>query len=97
MSLRRWLVAWIGLAALAAAGCGGEKIEASELESEIKKDLTADVGIAPKAIECPDGIETEKGKRFNCTGTAPDGGRFRIDVVLTDDDGSFEAEVPRNQ
>jgi hypothetical protein len=97
MSLRTCLVASIALAALATAGCGGDTIEASELESEIQKDLTADVGTAPKAIECPDGIEIEKGRRFECTGTAPDGSGFRIDVVLTNDDGGFDAVVPREQ
>jgi Domain of unknown function (DUF4333) len=95
--MRTWLAAWIGVAALATAGCGDESIEASELESEIKKDLTADVGVAPKAIACPDGIEAKKGKRFDCTGTAPDGSDFKINVVLTNDDGGFDAVVPREQ
>ena len=82
---------------VAAAGCGSNTIDASDVEAEIKKDLTADVGIEPEAIDCPDGVEIEKGKKFECTGTAPAGDKFTIDVELTNDDGGFKAVVPPEQ
>lgn len=83
--------------AAAAIGCGQDMIDASKLEAEIKRDLTAEVGTAPKAIECPEDIEKEKGTKFECTGTAPAGDTFRIDVELTNDSGGFEAVVPPEQ
>jgi hypothetical protein len=88
-------VACFGLVVVAA--CGSNTVDPSELEAEIKKDLTADVGTEPKAIDCPGGVDIEKGKTFECTGTAPNGERFRIDVELTNDDGGFKAIVPPEQ
>jgi Domain of unknown function (DUF4333) len=86
----------VGLAAVS-IDCGGETLDASKLEAEIKKDLTADVGVAPKAIACPEDVGIEQGKRFQCTGTAPNGDTFDIAVELTNDDGGFEAVVPPEQ
>jgi Domain of unknown function (DUF4333) len=88
--------ACVGLVVVA-AGCGSETLDAPALEAEIKQDLTADVGIAPEAIDCPDEVEIEKGKRFECTGTAPAGDTFKIAVELTNDDGGFDAVVPPEQ
>lgn len=83
---------------VAAVGCGSDTIDDAELEAEIKKDLAADVGIAPKAIDCPSDIESQAGKKFECVGTAPaDDERFRISVNLTNDDGGFDAVVPPEQ
>jgi Domain of unknown function (DUF4333) len=81
-----------------AVGCGSGTIDDAELEEEIKKDLAADVGVEPKAIDCPSDIESQAGKKFECIGTAPaDDERFRISVNLTNDDGGFDAVVPPEQ
>ena len=62
-----------------AFGCGSDTIDDGEIEAEIKKDLAADVGITPKAIECPADIESRAGKNSECTGTAPaDDERFQM-------------------
>jgi hypothetical protein len=88
----------VAVGAVVAAGCGQSgTIDAGKLEAEIKHDLTADVGVAPKGIACPGDIETESGTRFECTGTAPNGETFTIDVELTNDSGGFKAVVPRDQ
>jgi hypothetical protein len=89
------LAALVGAAAL--AGCGEKTIESGELESELKSQLGADAGVEPKSVECPDDIKAEKGKKFDCTLTAPNGDEVRVEVTLTNDDGGFEAVVPPQQ
>lgn len=51
----------------------------------------------PEGAECPDDIEIEEGREFNCTLTAPNGDEVDVDVTLTDDEGGFEAVVPPQQ
>lgn len=82
--------------AILAIGCGQATLDVPALEGALKRGLTADVGVAPKAIECPTRIEMEKGTRLQCTGTAPNGETFVIDVELTNDSGGFKASVPRS-
>ena len=48
-------------------------------------------------VECPEGIEAEAGREFECELTAPNGDLVSVEVNLTDDDGSFEAVVPPQQ
>ena len=84
-------------AVAAIAGCGEKTIETGELEGELKKQLGADAGVEPKSVECPDDIKAEKGKKFDCTLTAPNGDEVRVEVTLTNDDGGFEAVVPPQQ
>jgi hypothetical protein len=98
MSPIRCRVLAVAFGAVVAVGCGqSSTIDASKLEAEIKKDLTADAGVAPKGIACPGDIESENGTKFECTGTAPNGDTFTIDVELTNDSGGFKAVVPRDQ
>ena len=93
--IHRTLTATAVLAATAAfAGCGQTTIETSELEAELKSQLGADAGVEPRSVECPNDIEAEKGKKFDCTLTAPNGDEVRVEVTLTDDEGGFEAVVP---
>ena len=88
----------ISAAALAGAavlaGCGEKTIETGELEAELKSQLGADAGVEPRSVECPDDIKAEKGKKFDCTLTAPNGEEVRVEVTLTNDEGGFEAVVP---
>ena len=49
------------------------------------------------SVACPDDIEAEAGRTFECTLTAPNGDLVSVEVTLTDDDGSFEAVVPPQQ
>lgn len=94
--IRSTFIATATLAATAAlAGCGQQTIETSELEAELKSQLGADAGVEPRSVECPDDIEAEKGRKFDCTLTAPNGDEVRVEVTLTNDEGGFEAVVPQ--
>jgi hypothetical protein len=87
------LVLAVALSALA-IGCGEETLDVDDLESTISSGLEEQVGVAPESVECPDDVTAEEGGEFECTGTAPNGDEFTIDVTQTDDEGNIEFEVP---
>ena len=76
------------------AGCGEKKINSKDLEAKLKSQLGKDAGVQPKSVSCPDDIKVEKGKKFDCTLTAPNGDQVKVNVTLTNDDGGFSAVVP---
>lgn len=81
---------------LAFAGCGTETIDNADLESKLADQLSADAGVNPDdvSVSCPEDIEVEEGREFDCTLTAPNGDEVTVNVTLTNDDGGFEAVVP---
>ena len=79
------------------AGCGEKKLNTSDLESKLKTQLGANAGVQPRSVDCPDDITVEKGKKFDCTLTAPNGDRVTVNVTLTNDKGGFSAVVPPQQ
>ena len=90
------------LAVASAVGCsgsvsvGGKSLNQGEAESQITTGLTEAVGVAPEAVDCEgiSDIDVEEGSTFQCTGTAPSGETFPINVTLSDDEGGFTYEVP---
>ena len=71
--------------ALGLTACGGTEIDAGKTESLIKDNVT---GPPPRRVDCPDGVEAEKGKTFECGvvyehGVPP----ARVTVHIEDDDG----------
>lgn len=72
-------------------------LNTAELEDELRQQLAPQGGVSPEEISvaCPDDQKVEKGRRFSCTLTAPNGDEVRVDVTLTDDEGGFRAVVPR--
>jgi uncharacterized protein DUF4333 len=81
------------------AGCGEETINTEDLETKLRTQLAPQGGAKPDeiSVDCPDDQKVEKGHKFSCTLTAPDGSTARIDVTLTNDKGAFEAIVPKDQ
>ena len=84
------------LLALLLAGCS-EKFDTDDLETKLKDQLGASAGVEPRSVDCPDDIEIEKGKKFNCTLTAPNGDEVRVEVTVTNEDGGVRAVVPPQQ
>ena len=106
ISARVLALAVAPLAALVIAGCGGsvevnigggETLNEDDLAAELSRQLGESVGEPPQSVDCPSGIEPEQGKRFDCTGVAPGGQEFVIEVTLNDDSGGFDAFVPPGQ
>ncbi len=89
----------------AAAGCegefsiGGQTVDAADLETKLADQLAPQAGVKPSdvSVSCPDDQDVETGAEFNCTLTAPNGDEVEVNVTLTDEDGGFSANVPRQQ
>jgi hypothetical protein len=92
--MRRGATALLAFAAPTALGaCGERTLDDRELESTLKAQLDRSAGVTSRAVVCPDDIRSEKGRRFACTLFAPNGDEVRVDVVLTNDEGGFSANV----
>jgi hypothetical protein len=83
--------------ALALGACGERTLNTNELETKLKEQLDASAGVSSRSVSCPEGVTAEKGKKFNCTLTAPNGDPVRVEVTLTNDQGGFTAQVPRQR
>lgn len=95
--------ALVGLvSAIAVAGCsasasvGQKSINQADIERQITGEFAESVGVEPADVQCAGiaEIEVSTGQQFQCTGIAPNGDEFPIDVTLTDDEGGFRASVP---
>jgi Domain of unknown function (DUF4333) len=75
--------------ALALAGCS-KKIDTDKAERSIKAGLQSKSGgrVAIASVTCPDDVDLEKGKRFDCTVKGTNGRTATVTVVQTDDRGS---------
>lgn len=87
------------LAALMLAACGTETIDADDLATKIRDQMSEQAQVDPEqvTVECPDDIEVEEGRQFECDLTAPNGDPVIVEVTLTNDAGGFEAIVPPEQ
>jgi hypothetical protein len=94
MGRRQAVLALAGALSMVAIGCGEETLDTDDLQQTISDGLEEQVGVAPESVECPDDITMEEGSEFECTGTAPNGEEFTIQVTQTDDEGNIEFEVP---
>jgi Domain of unknown function (DUF4333) len=75
--------------ALAVAGCS-KKIDTDKAERSIKAGLESKTGgrVSIASVTCPDDIDVEKGKRFDCTVKGTNGRTGTVTVVQTDNKGS---------
>ncbi len=96
--MRRRATALLALAGPALLGaCGERTLDDQELESTLKRQLDRSAGVTSRAVVCPDDVTAEKGRTFACTLVAPNGDQVRVDVRLTNDEGGFNANIPREQ
>ncbi len=96
--MRREAVALLALAGPTVLGaCGERTLDNRELESTLKRQLDGSAGVTSRAVICPDDVAAKKGRMFACTLIAPNGDQVRVDVRLTNDEGGFSANVPRDQ
>jgi hypothetical protein len=66
----------------------------ASLEDELAVNLAEDVNQPTPEVDCPDDVVPGEDEQFECTGTAQDGGQFRIEVTWNDDQGQYNAVVP---
>jgi hypothetical protein len=78
-------LALLVIAPLLLAACGGTEIDAGKTEALIKNGVE---GPEPRDVECPDGIEAEKGATFRCEVTYANGiPPAEVTVHIVDDEG----------
>jgi hypothetical protein len=85
------------LAGTLAACSGGQHASEKKIEQTASKALTKSVGHAPDNIDCPHGLDLEKGKSERCTLTAGSV-KAGMTVKITSVDGSdFHLDVQVDQ
>jgi Domain of unknown function (DUF4333) len=78
-------LALLAVVPLALTACGTTEIDAGKTETFIKENVT---GPAPRSVECPEGVEAEKGETFECKLTYEHGVTpAAVTVHIEDDDG----------
>jgi hypothetical protein len=75
------------LAALAITACGGKVIDDGKAEGFIEDGLEKQAGVKVSSVDCPSGVDVEKGKSFNCTAQT-DRGEYTVTLRMTDDEGT---------
>ena len=72
---------------------GTKTIDSDDLESKLAEQAAPSAGGAGAVdVSCPDDIEVEEGKVFDCEATI-NGRDQTIEVRLTDDEGTFVARL----
>ena len=76
-----------GCDASAEFSIGGKSLDPEDMEKTISAGLGDQANLPDPEVDCAgvEDIDVEEGGTFVCTGTAPNGDRFPIDVTLTDD------------
>jgi uncharacterized protein DUF4333 len=87
---RGGVIAALMLAALLAAGCGDTVIDDAKTEAAIEQNLEDSVGKKVTAVECPSGVEVEKGKSFDCTVTLVGGTEETATMKILNEDADIE-------
>jgi hypothetical protein len=81
------------VALLPALAACSKTIDTASLEENIRSELTAQAGVTPTDVSCPDDVPVEAGATFECTVTAEDGSTATVTVTQTDDEGNLDWEV----
>jgi hypothetical protein len=87
--MRRLLAAVaVAPAALAVVGCA-KKIDTDKAEQSIKAGLESKSrGATIASVTCPNDVDVQKGKRFDCTVKGTNGKTAIVTVLQTDDKGN---------
>jgi hypothetical protein len=93
------VLALSAVTALALTACGTKTLDDKDLEGKLQTELSKQAGVDPANVKvaCPGDQEVKKGHKFDCTLTAPNGDKVKVNVTLTNDDGEFTATVPESQ
>ena len=76
----------VALATVFAAGCGGTVLDDAKTEQTLEQDLQSGAGLKVASVECPSGVEVEKGNTFECTVTLAGGEEQAIELEILNED-----------
>jgi len=87
--------ACLAILALAAAmafalGCGDTVLDDAKTEAALEQNLQGAVGKKVTAVECPSGVEVEKGATFDCEVTLAGGERQTATLKIYNEDADVE-------
>jgi hypothetical protein len=74
------------------AACGVSEVDIPALEKEIKSGVKEQNGI-DVTVECPDQVDWEKGKSFECDVSDEQGTTKKATVTMKDDEGKVAWQV----
>jgi len=75
----------VALAAVLATGCGGTVLDDVKTEDTLEQSLRR-TGVKVTAVDCPSGVEVEKGNTFECTLTLAGGKEQTTTLEIVNDD-----------
>jgi Domain of unknown function (DUF4333) len=75
----------MALAAVFAAGCGETVLDDVKTEETLEQSLRR-TGLKVTAVECPSGVEVEKGATFECTVSLAGGGEQTTELEILNED-----------
>ena len=79
----------LAVLALALAGCGETVIDDVKTEDTIEQNLEQSSGSKVESVDCPSGVEVEKGATFECVVTRPGGEEEIATLRIRNDDADI--------
>jgi Domain of unknown function (DUF4333) len=76
----------LALAAVFATGCGETQLDDVKTEDTLEQSLQRSSGLKVSAVECPSGVEVEKGTTFECTVSLAGGDEEIATLKILNDD-----------
>jgi hypothetical protein len=94
MSIRSRAVrlAAVVLFAVAAVACT-KTLDTDGLESQLQDDIERQTTTTITSVSCPEDVEVEAGRSFDCTAEEEGGATFTIEVTQRDDQGNVDWTV----
>jgi hypothetical protein len=83
------LAALLALAALV-AGCGKTVIDDAKTEDAIAQNVESALGKDVSSVDCPSGVEVERGARFECTVVLAGGREETAKLKILNEDADVE-------
>jgi ABC-type uncharacterized transport system auxiliary subunit len=90
---RLWSVLAALCATLVVAGCGGKKLKADSIETQIKDGIVKKTKADVKSVDCPEDRPVKQGDVFSCTVTLANGFKAPVRVTQVDDKGNLRWRV----
>jgi NAD(P)H-hydrate repair Nnr-like enzyme with NAD(P)H-hydrate epimerase domain len=77
------------VAALVLAGCGGTVIDSAKTEEQLKANLSNSLEEKVAVVDCPSGVEVEKGKTFDCSVKLDKGEEQTVTLKILNEDADI--------
>jgi NAD(P)H-hydrate repair Nnr-like enzyme with NAD(P)H-hydrate epimerase domain len=78
------------LVAVSAIGCGDTVIDDVKTEDVLEQNVESSLGKKVTAVDCPSGVEVEKGKTFDCVLTLAGGKEETATMKILNEDADIE-------